>query len=107
MGAFEDREKGFEAKYKLDQELAFKAHSRRDKLFGLWVAERLGVTGPAAQTYAMAMVAEDFRKPGDDDVIDKAMTDLKAAGKAVTEAEIRTALTQLEAEAVQQVQNEA
>jgi hypothetical protein len=79
--AFADREKGFEAKFKLDQEQEFRAASRRNRLFGLWVAGQLGKAGAEAEAYAKEVVAADFQKPGSDDVIDKVRADLTAAGK--------------------------
>ncbi len=63
MNVFEDREKAFEAKFHLDEELAFKVNVRRDKLLGLFVAERLGLTGAKAEAYARAVVDEDFADP--------------------------------------------
>ena len=38
----EDRRSSHEAKFKLDQEMEFKVRNRRNKLLGLWLAERLG-----------------------------------------------------------------
>lgn len=86
--AFADREKGFEAKYKLDQEQEFRAQARRNRLFGLWAAARLGKSGADAETYAKAVVAADFTKPGHDDVIEKVLADLGAAGVAADKAEL-------------------
>jgi hypothetical protein len=87
--AFADREKGFEAKFKLDQEQEFRAQARRNKLFGLWVAETLGKAGAEADAYAKAVVAADFKKPGHDDVIEKVRADLEAAGKAIPEERLK------------------
>lgn len=86
---FAEREKGFEAKFKLDQELEFRAQARRNKLFGLWVAEKLGKSGPEADAYAKAVIAADFQKPGHDDVIEKVRRDLEAAGTPLPEATLR------------------
>lgn len=80
MSMFDDREKGYEAKYKHDQEALFKITARRNKLLGLWVAEQLGKTGADAEAYAKEVVAADFEKPGDDDVIVKVLKDLEAKG---------------------------
>ena len=100
MESFSDRAKGFEAKFKRDQELAFRITARRNKLFGLWAADRLGLAdGEAAQAYAMTVVAADFEAPGDDDVIRKVLADLVGKGIAITEAELRTELARAEAEA--------
>ncbi len=80
MSMFDDREKGYEAKYKHDQEALFKITARRNKLLGLWVAEQLGKTGADAEAYAKEVVAADFEKPGDDDVIVKVLKDLETKG---------------------------
>ena len=66
MTFFDDREKGFEAKYKHDQELQFKVFARRNKLLGLWAAQKLGLGGEAAEAYAKDVVKADFSKPGDE-----------------------------------------
>ena len=100
MTTFDDREKNFEKKFALDAELEFKATARRNKLLGLWVAEKLGKTGADAETYATEVVMADFEEAGDDDVLRKVVKDL--AGKA-SEAEIRAKLAELLATAVQQI----
>ena len=66
MKIFEDRQKGFEAAFQRDQELMFRIGARRNRLFGLWAATRLGLTaGEAAEAYAKTVVAADFEEPGD------------------------------------------
>jgi len=107
MSMFDDREKGYEAKYKHDQEALFKITARRNKLLGLWVAEQLGKTGADAEAYAKEVVAADFEKPGDDDVIVKVLKDLETKGINLDMDAIRkkllgfadTARAQIEAEA--------
>jgi hypothetical protein len=103
MTNFDKREEGFERKYALDQEQKFKAEARRDKLLGLWVAEKLGISGEAAASYAKDVVAADFEEPGDADVVRKVMTDLGAKGVAITEQEVRAKMDELLAQAVMQV----
>jgi hypothetical protein len=93
MSSFDEREKGFEAKYKHDQETLFKVTARRNKLLGLWAAEQLGLAGPEAEAYAKTIVAADFEKPGDDDVLHKLMADLSAKGVQVTEHALRKRLS--------------
>jgi hypothetical protein len=87
--AFADREKGFEAKFKLDQEQEFRAQARRNRLFGLWVAGKLGKAGADAEAYAKTVVAADFTKPGHDDVLEKVAADLAGAGQTTTMGELR------------------
>ena len=93
MKNFEDREKGFEAEFKRNQELQFRVNARRNKLFGLWAAEKLGIQPEdAANAYAGKVVEADFEKPGDSDVIAKVQKDLAAKGIDLSEAQLRTEL---------------
>lgn len=104
MNSFKDREKGFEAEFKRNQDLQFRVTARRNKLFGLWAADKLGVAaGDAAETYARTVVDADFEKPGDGDVIEKVQTDLAAKGINLTEPQLRTELTRAEDEAKRQL----
>lgn len=104
--AFADREKGFEAKYQLDQEQQFRAVARRNRLFGLWAAQQLGRTGAEAEAYAREVVAADMAKPGDDDLLDKVAADLAGAGKAIDRAALRSELARLLPLAAKQVVDE-
>ena len=104
MTGFDDREKGFEAKFRMDEELVFKIHARRDKLIGLWAAAKLGLTGSAADDYAKSVVLADMEEPGDDDVVRKLIKDFTAKGISVTEAEIHKQLDHFKAEAKAQLE---
>jgi len=106
MTTFEEREKGFEAMFGHNQEMLFKAHARRNKLLGLWAAERMGKTGAAAETYARDIVMAAFEKPGQHDVVQTLMHDLAAAGKHVEEHTIRRQAERLLAQAKQQIMTE-
>jgi hypothetical protein len=101
--SFDKREEGFEKKFALDEEQKFKAEARRNKLLGLWVAEKLGISGDAANAYAKEVVVADFEHPGDADVVRKVMGDLSAKGVALTEEQVRTQMDALMAEAIAQV----
>jgi hypothetical protein len=107
MSTFNEREKGFEQKYKHDQELQFKVNARRNKLLGLWAAEQMGIAGSAAEAYAKEVVAADFEKPGDSDVVAKVLKDLKAKGKTTTEPQLRKELDRLLAVAKEQVMKQS
>lgn len=106
MSMFDDREKGYEAKYKHDQETRFKITARRNKLLGLWVAAQLGKTGAEADAYAKEVVAADFEKPGDDDVIVKVLKDLEGKGVNYDMEAIRKKLFAFGNEARDQVEAE-
>jgi hypothetical protein len=103
MTTFDKREEGFEKAFAHDEELKFKATSRRNKLLGLWAAEKLGRKGPDADSYAKEVVIADFEEAGDDDVFRKIRKDLDAAGVATTDQEIRTAMNELMGTAVAQI----
>ncbi|MGE0424658.1 MAG: DUF1476 domain-containing protein [Reyranellaceae bacterium] len=106
MSTFDEREKAFENKFKRDQELQFKVNNRRNRLLGLWAAAQLNKVGPDADAYAKEVVMSDFDKPGDDDVLQKVLGDLTAAGKPVDAAAIRKQMDKLIEEAKQQVMTE-
>jgi len=102
MTTFDKREEGFEKKFAVDEDLKFKAEARRNKLFGLWVADKLGLSGDAATAYARDIVAAELEGPGR--VAAKITADLTAKNLPVNEAELRGKLAELMAEAVAQVQ---
>ena len=104
MTTFDKREEGFEKKFAHDEELRFKATARRNKLLGLWVAQKLGMSGPDADVYAKEVVQADFEEAGEDDVFRKVRKDLDAKGAAASDQEIRTQMVQLMAQAVQQIE---
>ena len=103
MSTFDKREEGFEKKFALDADQKFKAEARRNKLLGLWAAEKLGIAGDAAAAYAKEVVASDFEESGDADVVRKVLGDLSAKGLTVTEPELRVKMDELMATAVMQV----
>ena len=103
MSGFDDREKGFEAKFRLDQESQFRVTARRNKLLGLWAAAQLGKTGADAEAYAKDVVAADFERAGDSDVIEKVVKDLNAKAMPVTDAEVRAQLDKFARTAREQI----
>ena len=78
MTTFDKREEGFEQQFAHDEELKFKATARRDKLLGLWAAEKLGLTGPAAEAYAKEVVVANIESTGGHDMFGKIRKDLDA-----------------------------
>ena len=103
MTTFDDREKGYEKKFALDQEQLFRAHARRDKLFGLWAAGKMGLTGADADAYAKSIVAEDIKEPGDGDILRKVTADLAAKGVKMPANELMGKLDEFFGTAKQQV----
>ena len=97
---FDKREEGFEKKFAHDEELRFKANARRNKMLGLWAAEKLGISGDAANAYAKEVVMADFEESGDSDVLKKVKKDLEAKGIATSEQEVRNAMNDLMEKAI-------
>mgnify|MGYP001362712790 CR=1 FL=1 len=95
MSQFEDREKGFEAKFRRDKEREFKVTARRNKLLGLWAAEKMGLEEDDAEAYAREVVISDFAEPGDDDVVERVLTDMHARGIDISKHVLRLELTRL------------
>ena len=103
MTTFDDRKDAFEKKFAHDEELRFKAMARRNKLLGLWAAEKLGKSGADAEAYAKSVVMADFQEAGDDDVLRKVRKDLEAGGKTVPDTELRRTMDQLLGQAVEEI----
>ena len=103
MTTFDDRKDAFERKFAHDEELRFKAMARRNKLLGLWAAEKLGKSGADADAYAKTVVMADFEEAGDDDVARKVQKDLAEVGISGAETMIRTAMTDLLDRAIEEV----
>ena len=88
MAILDDRKKGSEENFRLEQEFLFKLKARRNQLFAKWVADGLGLTGSEADEYAKSVMFADLQAPGDDDLLSKVDRDLDAVS-------IKNARTQL------------
>ena len=106
MTTFDKREEGFERKFAHDEELRFKATSRRNKLLGQWAAEKLGLGGAEAEAYIKAVIKADFAEAGDEDVFRKIRSDFDAKGVVQSDHQIRRTMNELLAKAVEQIQSE-
>lgn len=105
MSTFDKREDGFEKKFVHDEEMRFKANARRNKLLGLWAAEKMGLGGDAAAEYAQEVVAADFEEAGDEDVFRKIRRDFDAKGVDQSDHQIRRTMAELMDEAIRQLQS--
>ena len=100
MTTFDKREEAFEKQFAHDEELKFKATARRNKLLGLWAAEKLGLKGAEADSYALSVVMADFEEPGEHDVAHKIRKDFDAKGVDQSDHQIGRTMTELMAKAV-------
>ncbi len=85
MTTFDKREEGFEGKFVYDEKLNFAVEARLSKLYGLWAAEKLGITGADALTYAQEVVSANLDEPGFDDILRKVRADFDKKGLDVSE----------------------
>jgi hypothetical protein len=107
MTTFDERENAFENMYAHDAEMQFKAEARRNKLLGLWAAEKMGLSGDAADAYAKSVVIEDLKEVGDEDVFRKVSADLAEKSAGVADDELRRRMQDCMSEAKAQIVSEA
>ena len=103
MTTFDQREAGFENQYAHNEDMRFRAEARRNKLLGLWAAEKLGLAGAAADGYAREVVDTAVQAAGGRAVLRKVAADLTAKGVAVSEASIQDKMAELLSVATAQV----
>jgi len=106
MTGFDDRKNAAEARFKHEEEFKFKVVARRNKLLGLWAAEKMSITGADADAYAKSVVIADFDEPGDDDVLRKVLGDLQAKGVECDQHKVRHEMDRLLGEANTQISSE-
>jgi hypothetical protein len=101
MTTFDKREEGFENQYVHDQEVRFRAEARRNGLMGRWAAEKLGLTGSAADDYAREVVDAAVAAAGSGAALRKLAGDL--APKGISEQDIRNKMAEFLKLATEQV----
>jgi hypothetical protein len=100
---FDKREEEFERRFAHDEELRFKAIARRNKMLGLWAAEKLGLSGADADAYARDVVMTEYAE-GNHDVFQKIRRDFDDKGVAQSDHQIRRTMDELLEQAIRQVQ---
>jgi hypothetical protein len=100
MTTFDKREEGFEQQFAHDEELKFKATARRNKMLGLWAAEKLGLSGADAERYAKSVMMVDFEEAGNHDVVRKICKDFDAKGVNQSDHQISRTMNELMAQAI-------
>lgn len=105
MSNMDDREKSFEKKYALDQEVMFRIEARAAKLFGLWIAEKIGLSGDEAKVFAGSVVSANLDEPGFEDVKRAVRPALAEKGVTLTEHQLDVQLDHFMEEARIQIQD--
>ena len=103
--AFDDREKGEEFKFEMEQELQFKAEARRNRLLGEWLAGKFGMTSDETKAYVKKVISSDLEQPGLEDIIAKVMKDIEERGAVISEEDVRAEMDRLFAVALEQVKS--
>ena len=103
MTTFDKREDAFEKQFAHDEELKFKATARRNKMLGHWAAEKLGLSGAEADSYALSVVMAEFEDKADLDAARKIRKDFDAKGVAVSDHQIARTMNEFMAKAVDDI----
>ena len=86
---FTDREKGFEKKFQMDEELQFKIAARSNKYLGEWASSMLSKNEEEKKNYILEIIKSDLEEAGQEDVFRKVKSDFQAASLAIEDSEIR------------------
>jgi len=103
MTSFDKREEAFEQQFAHDEELRFKATARRNKLIGLWAAEKLGLQGGAAEAYAKSVVTTAIDNASEGGVLRKLRADFAAKNVEQSDHQIQRAMNELMAKAIEEI----
>ena len=103
MSTFDKREESFEKTFVHEEELQFRAEARRNKLLGLWAAEKLGKTGDTAQAYASELVEAEASPHASDVVVARVLKDFAAAGVNQSEHQIRRTMDEFLTQAIAEI----
>ena len=89
MNKFDEREKSFEKKFQMDQELQFKVQARSNKYLAEFVSLKLGKTEEEKKNYIQEIIKADIEEAGQEDVFRKIKQDFQTASISIEDAEIR------------------
>ena len=89
MNKFDEREKSFEKKFQMDQELQFKVQARSNKYLAEFVILKLGKKEEDKEKYIQEIIKADMKEAGQDDVFRKIKEDFKNASVKIDDEEIK------------------
>ncbi|HTO80539.1 MAG TPA: DUF1476 domain-containing protein [Methylocystis sp.] len=105
MSTFDKREETFEKTFVHEEELQFRAEARRNKLLGLWAAEKLGKTSEQARIYANELVSAETAANASQIVLERVLKDFQAAGVDQSEHQVRRRMDELLATATAEIKD--
>ena len=89
MNKFDEKEKSFEKKFAMDEELQFKLAARSNKYLGEWVSSELGKNEEEKKNYIQDIIRADMEEAGREDVFRKIKKDFQTASISIEDSEIR------------------
>jgi hypothetical protein len=89
MNKFNEREKSFEKKFQIDQELQFKVQARSNKYIAEFVSLKLEKIAEEKEKYVQEIIKADMEEAGQEDVFRKIKKDFQIASVAIEDSEIR------------------
>ena len=89
MNKFNEREKTFEKKFQIDQELKFKVEARSNKYLGEWAGSKLGKAEEEKKNYIQEIIRADMEEAGSEDVFRKVKKDFEINSIVIEDSEIR------------------
>ena len=102
MPVFKEREQAFEAEFVHGRQVAFDVKARRNRMIYLWAARKMGLTGQAAERYALEAVGDEMGH-NDDAVVTRLLSDLRARGINIGEQKLRSELLKCSERAHQEI----
>ena len=82
---FEERERGYEAKWVHDAELKFRIMARRDAGLGQWAAGLMKLSATETADYVQAVINAGLARPRADAAMEKVRADLATHGAPFTD----------------------
>ena len=89
MNKFKEREKNFEKKFQMDEELQFKIAAKKNRYLAEWASLKLGKNEDETKNYIQEVIKSDLQEEGHEDVFRKIKSDFQAASLAIEDLEIR------------------
>ena len=96
---FEDRERGYEAKWAHDAETLFRIRVRRDTRLGEWAAARMNLHDSVIDDYVAAVVEAGMSGKTPDPVLEKIRADVQAKNVTCSDADLQAEANSQRAEA--------
>lgn len=104
MTSFDDRGDAFENKFAHEEKVDFAVEARLSKLYGLWAADKLGITGEdESNAYAKEVVSANLEEPGFDDILRKVRKDFDEKGLDISDHVMKVELDTCLIEAKKQI----